>query len=89
MTDLGNDLVACVGSRRFGTVLADPPWQFENRTGKIAPEHKRLSRYGTMAIEEIMDLPILEIVAPVAHLYLWCPNALLPIGLKGDGGVGL
>jgi len=38
------DLLAFVGSRRFGTILVDPPWQFQNRTGKIAPEHKRLSR---------------------------------------------
>jgi hypothetical protein len=30
---------------RFGTILADPPWLFANRTGKMAPEHKRLFRY--------------------------------------------
>jgi N6-adenosine-specific RNA methylase IME4 len=82
MTELRNGFLTFVGSRRFGTVLADPPWRFENRTGKMAPEHKRLSRYGTMTIEELMDLPIGEIVGPVAHLYLWCPNALLPKGLK-------
>ena len=34
---------------RFATVLADPPWRFNNRTGKVAPEHRRLSRYGTMS----------------------------------------
>lgn len=64
------------------TVLADPPWRFQNRTGKIAPEHKRLARYGTMAVEEIMALPVGEIVAPTAHLYLWVPNALLQEGLQ-------
>lgn len=67
---------------RFGTILADPPWQFENRTGKIAPEHKRLSRYGTMHLDEICGLPVGEIAADPAHLYLWVPNALLPDGLK-------
>lgn len=75
------DLLEFVGKRRFATVLADPPWQFANRTGKIAPEHRRLSRYGTMKLEEIMALPVGDIVAPTAHLYLWCPNALLPDGL--------
>ena len=75
------DLLEFVGTRRFATVLADPPWQFCNRTGKIAPEHRRLSRYGTMKLEEIMALPVEQIVAPTAHLYLWCPNALLPDGL--------
>lgn len=81
MTTAAEDLLQRVGKVRFATVLADPPWQFANRTGKIAPEHRRLSRYGTMKLEEIMALPVEQIVAPTAHLYLWCPNALLPDGL--------
>jgi N6-adenosine-specific RNA methylase IME4 len=72
---------ALVG-QQFGTVLADPPWRFTNRTGKMAPEHKRLSRYGTMDLPEIMALPVASILAPTAHLYLWVPNALLPEGLQ-------
>ena len=81
MTDIKDDLLTLAGARRFATVLADPPWQFANRTGKIAPEHRRLLRYETMTSEHIMALPVSEIVGPVAHLYLWCPNALLPEGL--------
>ncbi|MDR3764452.1 MAG: MT-A70 family methyltransferase [Acidobacteriota bacterium] len=76
------ELLAFAGNRRFGTILADPPWQFQNRTGKVAPEHKRLSRYGTMRLEEICALPIAQLAAPVSHLYLWVPNALLPEGLE-------
>jgi N6-adenosine-specific RNA methylase IME4 len=68
--------------RQFGTVLVDPPWRFDNRTGKMAPEHKRLSRYVTMSADEIAALPVTSIVAPTAHLYLWVPNALLPFGLN-------
>lgn len=67
---------------RFGTILADPPWQFQNRTGKMAPEHKRLSRYGTMTIQEIAELPIPMFAADRSHLYLWVPNALLEDGLN-------
>ncbi len=67
---------------RYRTVLADPPWQFTNRTGKMAPEHKRLSRYPTMALDEIMALPIEQTLEETAHLYLWVPNALLPEGLQ-------
>lgn len=74
-------LLAECGKARFSTVLADPPWQFQNKTGKVAPEHRRLSRYGTLTLEEIMSLPVAEIAAPTAHLYLWIPNALLPEGL--------
>lgn len=68
--------------RKFSTILADPPWQFVNRTGKVAPEHKRLSRYGTMSLSEICTLPVVEAAAPTSHLYLWVPNALLPDGLE-------
>lgn len=69
-------------ARKFATILADPPWQFLNRTGKIAPEHKRLTRYGTMGVEAIGALPVTEVLLPTAHLYLWVPNALLPDGLR-------
>lgn len=67
--------------RTFGTILADPPWQFQNRTGKIAPEHKRLQRYNTLTLPEIKALPVADAAADVSHLYLWVPNALLPEGL--------
>lgn len=76
-----DDLLAEVGRKKFTTVLADPPWQFQNRTGKMAPEHKRLSRYPTMTLQEIKDLPVEAIVNDTAHLYLWVPNALLADGL--------
>ena len=66
----------------FSTILADPPWRFSNRTGKVAPEHRRLSRYGTMTLDAICELPVRELAAPVCHLYLWTPNALLPEGLR-------
>ena len=66
---------------RFGSILVDPPWQFQNRTGKVAPEHKRVSRYSTMGLKDICDLPVATIAAPTSHLYLWIPNALLPDGL--------
>jgi N6-adenosine-specific RNA methylase IME4 len=81
MSTAASDLQRSLGQSRFGTVLADPPWQFANRTGKIAPEHRRLSRYGTMTLDEIAQLPVSDFVEPTAHLYLWCPNALLPEGL--------
>lgn len=71
-----------LGRERFSTVLADPPWRFSNRTGKMAPEHKRLSRYSTMELEDIMELPVAQIVRPKAHLYLWVPNALILEGLE-------
>ncbi|MEX6723717.1 MT-A70 family methyltransferase [Parapedomonas caeni] len=76
------DLLTVANGARFGTVLADPPWQFQNRTGKVAPEHKRLNRYGTMCLEDICALPVADIAADPSHLYLWVPNALLPEGME-------
>jgi N6-adenosine-specific RNA methylase IME4 len=81
MDVIKHDLLTVFGSRRFASILADPPWQFTNKTGKIAPEHRRLTRYGTMRLDDIMALPVAHLAAPTAHLYLWCPNALLPEGL--------
>lgn len=78
----GADLLGFADGQRFGTILADPPWRFTNRTGKMAPEHRRLSRYGTMTVEEVSALPIGDIAAARSHLYLWVPNALLPEGLR-------
>ena len=65
----------------FSTVLADPPWRFSNRTGKVAPEHRRLDRYSTMSLDAIKALEVPNVVGRNAHLYLWVPNALLPDGL--------
>jgi N6-adenosine-specific RNA methylase IME4 len=76
-----DDLLS-LGTGQFATVLADPPWRFQNRTGKMAPEHRRLSRYGTMSLTDIMELPVAQIVQPRAHLYLWVPNALIVEGFE-------
>ena len=81
-SNASEDLLQTVGDRKFATTLADPPWQFTNRTGKMAPEHKRLQRYPTMPIEDIKELPIQTIAQDNAHLYLWVPNALLNLGLQ-------
>jgi N6-adenosine-specific RNA methylase IME4 len=72
----------------YATILADPPWRFINRTGKVAPEHRRLSRYDTMTAEEIASIPVAQVAASQSHLYLWVPNALLADGLRVMEGWG-
>lgn len=81
-TSATDDFRTFLAGRKFKTILADPPWQFENRTGKVAPEHRRLNRYGTMTLDDIKALPVEEAAQETAHLYLWVPNALLPEGLQ-------
>jgi N6-adenosine-specific RNA methylase IME4 len=77
-----NDLLTEVAGVQFGAVLADPPWRFTNRTGKVAPEHQRLHRYSTMTLAEIVGLPVQRLTLPRSHLYLWVPNALILEGLE-------
>ena len=79
---VSDDLLRETKGHKFSTVLADPPWQFQNRTGKMAPEHKRLSRYPTMTLQKIKDLPVEAIIEDTAHIYLWVPNALLAEGMQ-------
>ncbi len=75
------DLLAKMAGQ-YATILADPPWQFQNRTGKVAPEHRRLLRYPTMEQREVQELPVARLAAARSHLYLWVPNALLAEGLR-------
>lgn len=67
---------------KFGTILADPPWEFQNSTGKVAPKHKRLKRYETMSLEEIKLMPVSRLSANKSHLYLWVPNAFIKEGIE-------
>ncbi len=67
---------------KYKTILADPPWRFTNSTGKVAPEHKRLSRYPTLSLQEILDIPVNSVADEQSHLYLWVPNALSAEGLE-------
>jgi N6-adenosine-specific RNA methylase IME4 len=83
--DINNAILSlreCIDGEKFRTLLVDPPWRFTNRTGKVAPEHRRLARYGTLSTDDICALPISDIAQQTAHLYLWVPNALLPDGLR-------
>jgi len=75
-------LLQFANGRQWATVYADPPWQFSNKTGKVGPEHKRLFRYDTMTNDRIMALPVRDITARPAHLYLWVPTALIPTGIE-------
>jgi N6-adenosine-specific RNA methylase IME4 len=81
MTSPANDFAHFIENRTFKTILADPPWQFDNRTGKMAPEHRRLNRYSTLSLEEICEIPVHLAADNNSHLYLWVPNALLAEGL--------
>ena len=81
LQETSDSLLECCNGQKYSVIYADPPWRFQNRTGKVAPEHKRLNRYETMELEDIEALPVADIADKKCHLYLWVPNALLPDGL--------
>lgn len=82
LQETSDNLIHFTNGQKFSTIYADPPWRFSNRTGKVAPEHKRLNRYETMELEDIKALPVADIASDKSHLYMWVPNALLPEGLE-------
>lgn len=64
---------------KYNVIYADPPWK-ESGGGRIkrgADKH-----YNLMSTKDIMELPIINIAADNAHLYLWVTNNFLPDGLK-------
>ena len=73
----------------YATILADPPWQFQNRTGKMAPEHHRMLRYSTMTLEEIMELPVPSLAAASSHLYLSDSQRTHHRGTPSDETLGI
>jgi N6-adenosine-specific RNA methylase IME4 len=76
------DFANSVINKSYGAILADPPWRFQNRTGKMAPEHRRLARYTTLSVQEIKEIPVWLVASQNSHLYLWVPNALIKEGLQ-------
>lgn len=59
--------------KKFGTIYADPPWQYGNQ-GTRAATH---NFYETMQPAEIAALPIKVLAADDSHLHLWTTNAFL------------
>jgi N6-adenosine-specific RNA methylase IME4 len=64
--------------RRFTVVLADPPWQYSDRTPRGGAEH----HYRTMSERALVRLPVDELAADDAALFLWATWPLLPVALR-------
>lgn len=66
-------------SKKFKTILADPPWNI-NQRGKNCNRSAE-SHYELMPLDSIKAMPVAQLAAENAHLYLWCPNGLIPEAL--------
>lgn len=62
----------------FEVVVADPPWMYQKRpgvkTGGAGPSGTVERVYPTLTNEEVASLPVKDIVADDAHLFLWFTN---------------
>jgi N6-adenosine-specific RNA methylase IME4 len=70
-TDIG-ELVAT--GVRFGCIMADPPWRYDNTGSNGAAE----VHYPTMTLEAIAGLPVRELAAQDSHCHLWTTGTFLP-----------
>lgn len=76
--------------KRYRTILADPPWRYDNKKvcGGWCKKRKAFSdggvaaQYPTMSVEEIKALPVADIADTSAVLFLWVTTPMLPIGLE-------
>jgi N6-adenosine-specific RNA methylase IME4 len=61
--------------RQFRTILADPPWDVQQKGALGAQAHYKLMR-----LDRIKAMPVGELAAADAHLWLWVTNATLRAG---------
>lgn len=58
---------------QFGTIYADPPWAYGNQSTRAATDN----HYETMSVDDLCDLPIVELAAEKSLLHLWTTNGFL------------
>jgi N6-adenosine-specific RNA methylase IME4 len=57
---------------RFGTLAVDPPWPYRDSG---VPQAGVDEQYPTVSLEDLARLPVRDLAAPTAHLYLWFTNS--------------
>ena len=62
---------------KFGIIYADPPWHFEVWSEERGVEKSAQNQYPTLTVEEICALPVKDIVADDALLFLWITSPRL------------
>jgi N6-adenosine-specific RNA methylase IME4 len=67
--------VAARAPKRFRTILADPPWDIQQRGARGAERH-----YDLMSLDRIKAMPVADLAQDDAHLWLWVTNATLRHG---------
>lgn len=62
----------------YATIVADPPWPYEGEpAGDLKGKRPTFLPYSVMSLDEISRLPVADLAAPSAHLYLWTTQRFL------------
>ena len=78
----------------YSTIVADPPWQHDegspvNAWRRAGESRRRVPlRYSTLSVDEITALPVADLAAEAAHLYLWTTNRFLAAAFDVARGWG-
>lgn len=76
------DLRFPIEAAGYGTIVADPPWSFDDKGHRGAPDWKDAPIYQTMPPNEILHLPVDLLAAEKAHLYCWTTDTHLRLALN-------
>jgi N6-adenosine-specific RNA methylase IME4 len=75
------DEITALAGHRFPCVCADPAWKFRTwdrkKTTRSVENH-----YRTMPLDELRDLPVCDLAAKNAHLFLWVTGPFLDEGIQ-------
>jgi N6-adenosine-specific RNA methylase IME4 len=67
--------------RKYGVILADPPWLFRNWSAR-GTGRNAISHYDCMDFAALASLPIAKLAADDCSLFLWATDPLLPCAFE-------
>lgn len=70
----------------YRAIMADPPWHFRARTAlqvsNWTSRRDAEKHYAVMGIEDIKAIPVRDMAAKDAHLFLWTTGPCLPLAFE-------
>ena len=63
--------------KKYSTILADPPWDINQRGNYGAINH-----YNLMSLEQIKAMPVADLAEDNSACFLWCTNSSLRYGYE-------
>ena len=67
--------------KKYQIIYADPPWQFNFRNRKVLSQTAKDNLYDTMNPQDIIELPIQDIINDNCVLFLWIMDSQMQLGL--------